>query len=147
MSDSSYSVTITVDQTPQQVFAAINSVPDWWSGEVAGVSAKVGDIFAYTVPGIHFSEQTVTEFVPGKKVVWRVSDAELTFVQKKDEWKGTDLVFEIAEKGGRTELRFTHRGLVPDFECHESCSNAWGLLVGGNLKKFIATGKRQPAPW
>src|ERR1022692_1654927 len=54
------------------------------------------------------STQQVTEFVPGKKVVWHVTDAELTFVKDKTEWIGTDIVFEIARKDGKTELRFTH---------------------------------------
>ena len=101
----------------------------------------------YSVPDVHYSQQTITELVPGAKVVWHVSDANLTFVKDKGEWKGTDIVFEIAKKGDKTELRFTHRGLVPDFECHETCSNAWGLLVGGNLLKLITTGMSQPSPW
>jgi uncharacterized protein YndB with AHSA1/START domain len=147
MNDQSYSTSFVVDQSPEAVFAAINRVPDWWSGEVVGGTGKMGDVFSYTVPGIHYSQQTITELVPGRRVVWHVSDAELTFVQDKKEWKGTDIVFEIAPKGGSTEVRFTHRGLVPDFQCHEACSNGWNLLVGGNLKKFIATGKPQPSPF
>ncbi len=147
MNEQSYSTTFLVAQSPQEVFAAISKVPDWWSGEVVGGTTKVGDVFTYTVPGIHFSEQTITELVPGSKVVWHVSDAELTFVQDKKEWKGTDIVFEIAKKGGQTEVRFTHRGLVPDFQCHKACSNGWNLLIGGNLKKFIVTGKPQPSPF
>jgi hypothetical protein len=38
--------------------------------------------------------------------------AEIGFVKNKTEWKGTDIIFEIARKGGKTELRFTHAGLV-----------------------------------
>lgn len=147
MNDRSYSTTFLVDQSPQEVFAAVNKVRDWWSGEIAGGTDKLGDTFTYSVPGVHYSQQTITELIPGTKVVWHVSDANLTFVKDKSEWKGTDIVFEIAKNGDKTELRFTHRGLVPDFECHEACSNAWGLLVGGNLLKLIATGKSQPSPW
>jgi hypothetical protein len=147
MNDRSYSTTFLVDQSPQEVFAAINKVRDWWSGEIAGGTDKLGDNFTYRVPNVHYSQQTISELIPGTKVVWHVSDANLTFVKDKSEWKGTDIVFEIAKKGDKTELRFTHRGLIPDFECHEACSNAWGLLVGGNLLKFIATGKSQPSPW
>jgi hypothetical protein len=147
MNDRSYSANFLVDQSPQEVFAAINKVRDWWSGEVAGGADKLGDTFTYSVPGVHSSRQTVTELIPGTKIVWHVSDANLSFVKDSSEWKGTDIVFEIARKGDKTELHFTHRGLVPDFECHEACSNAWGLLVGGNLLKLIATGQPQPSPW
>jgi hypothetical protein len=76
--------------------------------------------------------------------VWHVTDAELTFVKDKKEWIGTDIVFEIARKGGTTELLFTHVGLVPAFECYGGCSGAWGTLVGTNLRNLITTGKNQP---
>jgi hypothetical protein len=147
MSDRSFSTTFLVDHSPQEVFAAVNKVRDWWSGEIAGDTDKLGATFTYSVPGIHYSQQMIVELIPATKVVWHVSDANLTFVKDQSEWKGTDIIFEIAKKGDKTELRFTHSGLVPDFECHEACSNAWGLLVGGNLFKLITTGKSQPSPW
>lgn len=34
----------------------------------------------------------------GKKVVWRVLDAESNFVKDKAEWNGTDVVFAISRK-------------------------------------------------
>ena len=93
---------------------------------------------------MHFSKQKITEFIPGKKVVWRVLDSNLSFAKDKSEWNGTDIVFDISEKEGKTEVRFTHVGLVPEYECYGSCSNAWGMLVNGNLRKLITTGKSQP---
>jgi len=89
----------------------------------------------------------VTAFVPGKKVAWHVPDAQLGFVKDKGEWKGTDIVFDIAKHGDKTEVRFTHKGLVPAYECYSACSNAWGMLINGNLRKLITTGKPQPSPW
>jgi len=142
-----FTATFTVDQDPERVFQAINDVRGWWSGEVVGDSGKLGDEFTYTVEGAHYSKQRVTEFVPGKKLVWHVMDARLDFVEHKDEWKGTDIVFDIARKGDKTELRFSHEGLGPDFECYEDCSNGWSMLVNGNLKKLIITGQHQPSPW
>lgn len=147
MESQSFTTAFTVDQSPEEVFQAINDVPSWWSGEVEGDSARLGGEFSYRVEGAHYSRQKITESVPGKRVVWHVTDARLEFVQDKDEWKGTDIVFEIARKGTRTELRFTHQGLASGFECYTDCSNAWGLLVNGNLKRRIATGEPQPSPW
>jgi len=142
-----YATTFIVDQTPEAVFDAINNVRGWWSGEVQGDTDTLGAAFSYRVPEVHYSKQKITEFVPHKRVVWHVTEAELAFIKDKDEWIGTDIVFEIAKKGGKTEVRFTHAGLVPPFECYDACSNAWGLLVGGNLRNLITTGKAQPSPW
>jgi hypothetical protein len=147
MNNQNFTTSFLVDQTPEEVFSAINNVRGWWSGEVNGGTNKPGDEFTYQVKDIHFSKQKIAELVPGKKVVWHVSDASLNFVDNKSEWKGTDIVFEIARKGNKTEVRFTHKGLVPDFECYDQCSNAWGMLVNGNLRKLITTGKAQPSPW
>lgn len=142
-----YSTSIIVEQTPEEAFDAINNVRGWWSGEISGDTDKLGAEFTYRVSDVHRSVQKITEFVPGKKVVWHVTDASLSFVKDKGEWKGTDIIFEIAKKGDKTEVRFSHAGLVPEFECYNSCSNAWGILVKTNLRKLIATGEAQPSPW
>ncbi len=144
MKKDGFTASLMVEQTPEEVFTAINNVRGWWSGEVQGESNKLGAEFTYRYKDMHKTAQKVTEFVPGKKVVWHVTDAELTFVKDKNEWIGTDIVFEITKTGGKTELRFTHLGLVPAFECYGGCSGAWGALVEGNLRKLIETGKSQP---
>ena len=147
MSEQNFTVAFSVDHTPEDVFDAINNVRGWWSGEIIGDTDKLGAEFTYRVPDAHHSKQKITEFVPGKRVIWHVLDADLRFVQDRDEWKGTDIVFEIAKKGDKTELRFTHRGLATAYECYKECSNAWGILVNGNLRRLITTGKDQPSPW
>ena len=144
MKKDGFTTSVTVDQTPNEVFTAINNVRGWWSGEIDGDADRPGAEFTYRYKDMHRSTQQVTEFVPGKKVVWHVTDAQLTFAKDKTEWIGTDIVFEIARKNGKTELRFTHVGLVPAFECYGGCSGAWGALVEGNLRNLITTGKNQP---
>ena len=75
------------------------------------------------------------------------AEAATEVAQDKQEWKGTDIVFDIVESGGKTEVRFTHKGLASSFECYENCSAAWGMLINGNLRRRIATGETQPSPW
>jgi hypothetical protein len=144
MTDQSFTTTFTVDQSPDEVFAAINNVRGWWTGDIDGDAGRVGDEFTYRYEDIHRSTQKVTELVPGKRVVWHVTDAYLSFVKDKDEWIGTDIVFDITARGDHTEVRFTHVGLVPEVECYDQCTPAWGMYVGGSLRDLIMTGKGQP---
>jgi hypothetical protein len=144
MKNPDFTTTISVDQTPEEAFAAINNVRGWWSGEIEGDTDRLGAQFTYRFKDIHRSKQKITEFIPGKKIVWHVLDSRLSFVQDKIEWNDTNIVFEIFEKRGKTEVRFTHVGLVPQYECFGSCSNAWSTLVNGNLRQLITTGERQP---
>jgi hypothetical protein len=144
MDTQSFTTSFTVDQSSKEVFDAINNVRGWWSGEIEGRTDALGAEFTYSYKDVHRSTQKITEFVPGKKVVWHVSEAQLNFVKDKDEWNGTEIVFEISSKKGKTEVRFTHVGLVPAFECYGGCSGAWGFYVDDSLRTLITTGKGQP---
>jgi len=144
MDAQSFSTSFTVDQSPKEVFDAINNVRGWWSGEIDGRTDALGAEFTYSYKDVHRSIQKITEFVPSKKVVWHVSEAQLNFVKDKDEWNGTEIVFEINRKKGKTEVRFTHVGLVAAFECYGGCSGAWGFYVDDSLRTLITTGKGQP---
>jgi hypothetical protein len=143
MKKENFATSFAVDQTPQQVFDAINNVRGWWSGEIEGDTDKLGAEFTYRYKGVHRSKQKITELTPGTKVVWHVLDSSLSF-RKENEWTGTDIVFGISQKENKTEVSFTHIGLVPAFQCYGDCSGAWGVLINGNLRKLITTGKAQP---
>ncbi len=139
-----FTTSFLVDQTPKEVFDAVNNVRGWWSGNIEGSTDKLGAEWTYRYKDMHRSKQKITELVPGKKVVWHVLDAYLSFVKDKTEWNGTDIVFEISKKDDKTQLRFTHVGLVPDFECYDDCSNAWGGYINTSLRDLIKKGKGQP---
>ncbi len=144
MQDQNLTASFTVDQTPEEVFVAINNVRGWWSGEVEGSTEKLGDEFTYRYKDIHYSKQRIIESIPGKRVVWLVLDSRLSFIKDKTEWNGTRITFEIDKKNGKTEIRFTHVGLVPADECFSACSDAWSSYIKGSLRSLIKTGKGQP---
>ena len=144
MNNHNFTTTYLVDQTPEQAFNAINHVRGWWSEEIEGSTDKLGDEFTYHYKDVHRCKMKITEVIPGKKVVWRVLDNYFNFIEDKNEWKDTEISFEISRKGNKTEVRFTHVGLVPEYECFDVCSNAWGSYINGSLRSLITTGEGKP---
>ena len=139
-----YTTAFTVDQTPEEAFAAINDVRGWWSGNIEGSTDKLGDEWTYRYKDIHYSKQKITELIPGKKVVWHVLDSYLNFIEDKTEWNDTKITFDISKKGDQTEVRFSHMGLTPEVECYDACTNAWGGYVNSSLRNLISKGKGLP---
>jgi Activator of Hsp90 ATPase homolog 1-like protein len=143
--DKSITITITVDQTPEEAFAAINDVRGWWLGAIEGPTDALGGEFTFRYQDIHYSKQKVTELVPGRKIAWAITDSALQAAEPKDEWTGTKVVFDIARKGDKTEIRFRHLGLVPDFHCYRACSKGWTYFIQESLRAFIAARGLRPA--
>ena len=146
MNDQNYSISFTTNHSAEEVFAAINNVRGWWSEEIKGPTDKLGAEFTYHHENVHRCKMKITEFVPGEKVVWLVLDNYFNFTEDKTEWTGTKIIFEVSNKDAKTQLRFTHEGLVPEYECFKVCSNAWGSYINGSLQSLITTGKGRPNP-
>ncbi len=144
MKSKDYTTTFTVDQTPEEAFQAIKNVRGWWSQEIEGRTDKVGDEFTYHYQDVHRCKMRLVETIPYKKVVWLVVDNYFNFTEDKREWKDTKIIFELSKKGDKSEIRFTHLGLIPQYECFNVCSNAWGSYINGSLLSLIATGKGKP---
>jgi len=144
MTQSDFSRTILVDQTPKEVFNAINNVRGWWSENIEGNTDKLNAVFNYHYKDVHICKMKITEFIPGKKVVWDVLNNYFSFTKDNSEWKGTKIIFDISEKDGKTQLVFTHKGLVPTYECYDVCNDAWSNYINNSLHSLITTGKGQP---
>jgi len=139
MKDQSFTISIEIPAAPAEVFGhIINDVSKWWTEDFKGSSAKLDDEFVIHHPGAHYSKQRVTEFIPGKKVVWLVTESDLTWLENKEEWTGTKMIFELTPNGVNTALNFTHEGLVPGLECYDRVSEGWSVVVGSRLLNFIA---------
>lgn len=145
MSNSDFTTTIVVENSAAEAYKAINNVRGWWQGEIEGNTDKLNEEFTYRMKDIHFSKQKLVELIPYKKIVWLVTESNLSFTQDKSEWTGTSIVFEISENNGdsdkeRTKIRFTHLGLFPGNECFDACSNAWSQLIQESLYSLITIG-------
>jgi len=144
MSTPDFTTTILVDETPQQVFDAVTNVRGWWSEEIEGSTTRLNDEFNYHYEDVHRCKMKLTAVEPGKKVVWQVLDNYFKFTTDKTEWTGTTIIFDITEQDNKTQLRFTHQGLVPQYECFEICRDAWTGYIQKSLRNLITTGKGEP---
>ncbi|WP_045464645.1 SRPBCC family protein [Sporocytophaga myxococcoides] len=146
MNTSDYTTSLLINQSPSEVYNAINNIRGWWSEEIEGSTYKLNDVFMYHYKDVHISKMKLIELIPDQKVVWLVLENHFNFTKDKSEWKDTKISFEITKKGPQTELRFTHIGLGPHYECYEICKEAWGNYIHNSLRKLIETGKGEPNP-
>ena len=144
MTTPDFTTTLIVDQTPNEVFNAIANVRGWWSEAVEGDSEKQNDTFLYHYEDVHRSKMRLIEVIPDKRIVWDVVENYFKFTEDHAEWTGTKIVFDITEKDGKTEMRFTHEGLTADYECFEVCRDAWTNYIQKSLRNLITTGKGAP---
>lgn len=140
----SYTASFTVDQSPEEVFKAVTNVRGWWGEGITGSTEKQGDEFVFEVPDVHRSVQKLVEVIPNKKVVWLVTESNMTFINDAAEWVGTKIIFTITREADGTKLTFTHEGLAPEVECYKFCAPAWDQYIQGSLYKLITTGKGTP---
>ncbi|MDF2189860.1 SRPBCC domain-containing protein [Paraflavitalea sp. CAU 1676] len=144
MNDQSFTTTLLIDKSPEDVYKAMVNVRGWWSEEIEGGTTNLNDEFKYHYMDVHTARMKLIEVVPNKKVVWQVLDNHFKFTKDQSEWKGNKVVFELSSKDGKTQLQFTQQGLVPEYECYDICKDAWTHFITESLRDLVLTGKGQP---
>ena len=144
MQNQNFNITFLLDQTPIEVFNAINNVRGWWSEELEGDSEKLNDEFIYRHGDFHYSKHKLTEVIPNEKIVWLTLQSKLSFVEKQNEWNVTKMIFEISKQGDKTKLDITHSGLVPGLQCYNGCSKGWTHYLKNSLLPLITIGQGKP---
>ena len=137
----SFTTDIEVSKSANDVFNCLREVSKWWSVDFEGESSNLNDEFIIHHPHQHYSKQKLVEVDPGRKIVWLVVDSVLYWLKDKHEWTNTKMIFEIAEKGDKTLLQYTHEGLVPEKECYSQCAQGWTMVIRDRLFSFIEDGK------
>lgn len=130
MNNTHFQYSFATAKDNNEVFQHLLNPNNWWVGiygeTIEGKSQNMHDEFLFRAgEGAHYSKQRLIELVPGKKIVWLVTESNLTFLERTDEWTGTKIFFDIETLNGRTTITFTHEGLTPQVECYGACSTGW----------------------
>ena len=141
MKSQSFAYSFTTSKQINEVFTHLINPQNWWVGlfgeTIEGGSNHINDEFSFRAgDGVHYSNQKLVELVTNKKVVWLVTESNLTFLKNTDEWAGTKICFDVENERDKTKVTFTHQGLIPQIECYGGCSSAWTQYLQ-NLKEDL----------
>jgi hypothetical protein len=136
-----FSFSFQTSQSVEDVYKTLLDVRSWWTGlfgeTIKGDSSILNDEFIFKAGnGAHYTKQKLIEAEPYQRIVWLVTDSNLNFAKKPDEWTGTQIRFDISSQSGKAKVTFTHEGLVPKFECYNGCAGAWTQYLE-NLEKRL----------
>ena len=83
MKNNSFNCSITASISAGEAMKKISNVPEWWGVTFTGSAEKQNDQFMVKMSGDSFFNFTVTELIPGKKVVWLVTDCNMPWYTDK----------------------------------------------------------------
>jgi hypothetical protein len=141
MEKNDFNCNISAKISAGEAIKKIGNVPDWWGITFTGSAEKQNDQFIVKMSGDSFFNFTVTELIPGKRVVWLVTDCNMPWYADKKEWTNTRLIFDVTEDDGVTTVNFTHEGLTPNVECYKDCEPGWTHWIKTSLFSYLTTGK------
>ena len=143
MEQSNYQCSITAPVTPQQAYEGIANVAGWWAKNFRGSALNTGDTFTVQFGKTNVTFE-ITEAVPGKKVIWKVTDCYLDWLNDKTEWNNTSVLWEITSSNGTSKIDMTHIGLKPKMECYNDCKEGWNGHITNSLSRLLTTGAGAP---
>ncbi len=141
MTNQNFQYSFSTSKNTSEVFAHLINPKKWWVGlfgeTIEGKSEEINDAFSFRAgDGVHYSNQKLLELVANKKIVWLVTESNLSFLKNTNEWVGTKICFDIEQVGDKTKITFIHDGLVPQIECYNGCSSAWTQYLQ-NLQEYF----------
>jgi len=148
MSNQSYQKTIVVKANTERVFAALTRNIEYWWTKPDNAIVKEGDKAKFTFPpGRSYWTFEATSLTPNQ-VKLRCVDAlhlhEGMPSAIETEWLGSQLIFNMTQKGQSTQIDFEHQGLIPQLHCYEVCENGWDYFFLESLQHYLDTGTGSP---
>jgi len=136
-----FNSSITASISAGEATRKISNLPGWWGVSFSGHSEKQDDKFTIKMGEDAYFNFTVTELIPGKRIVWLVTDCHMPWYADKKEWANTRLIFDLHENDGVTALTFKHEGLTPAVACYKDCEKGWTHWIQKSLFSYFTTGK------
>lgn len=131
---------VQIQAPPDKVYQAVatqEGLRGWWTADSVFDAREGGSAeFGFGKRATLF-RMRVKELKPEERVVW-------TCVGDVEEWKGTQLGWDISKTDNGTVLRFTHGGWRSFTGYFPTCNSTWGMLMY-RLKDY-AEGKN-PGPY
>jgi len=100
MEKKNFQSSISAKISANEVIKKISNIPSWWGVTFSGSSEKQNDKFIIKMSGDSFFNFTIAELIPGKRVVWLVTDCNMPWYADKKEWANNKLIFDLNEKTG-----------------------------------------------
>ena len=138
-----FALSLTVNESAKETLKKISQVDLWWAKQFKGKASKLGDKFSVYF-GDTFVDFKISEVIPGQKIIWLVTDCNLPWIKDKKEWNGTEVIWHVTEKSGKTQIDFVHKGLNPDSECYDTCKPGWTGHLQNSLQNLIDEGEGFP---
>ena len=132
---------------PADVFAALTTqagLRNWWTRTCdvgGGVGARATFRFGKT-----YKIMEILVARPDSEIRWRCVDSQIHapgLLQRTDEWKDTEIRFQLTPKPSGTLLQLDHIGLTPQIECYDLCTQGWRQFLG-SLRAYLETGQGSP---
>ena len=127
---------IEVAAAPDAVYRLVSGGPGfqaWWAEDVVAKPDGTVELGFFDRSTVYRLRPIGAE--PGRKAAWKVETGQ--------EWNGTRIVFDLAQQGATTLLRFTHGDWQRASDFFLSCNTTWGELM--YRLKAAAEGKN-PGP-
>ena len=140
-----YQKTIAVNKPVNEVYTALTEdIAGWWSNDLSGAAAHVGDSFNIAF-GKTKKTFNIVEAIPGERVVWECVKAYINnaTLENKSEWVGTKMIWTLSGTEKNTVIHFLHEGLNKNLQCYDLCEAGWDMFLS-SLETYLTTGKGSP---
>lgn len=129
---------IIIDCYPGQVYEALTTkkgIQGWWTPDTV-IEPEIGSVSEFIFGERYHNKMKITDLQPYKRITWLCLEGDR-------EWIGTDFVFDLEEKQGKTLLRFGQNNWKEQTDFYAHCNFQWGQYMI-SLKNYCETGIGKP---